>query len=830
MRLKKFNNYLSKVLMTLVAGTLLFSACNDDEDSSMQPEMPTGSLMVSDQALMGDMINVNNVTLNQSGWVVVHASNAAGDGPQVPEIISEPLLLSAGSNNDIKVTLSNPEAIADGDKVWVMLHTDDGVMGEYEFDGSNGLDAPIVDSNGDVVVKPLTLTVDNTPMGMLTVMDQTISQNKIKIENANFNKNGWIVVHASTPEGGPVVPAIISEPLLVEAGTSTDLEVTLNDLAELNDGDKVWVMLHTDDGIEGEYEFDGMNGFDPPILDENEDIVMTDIIISAPSVTAENQAVSENMVVMSEVKAGVDGWIVIHEDDGEGNPGPVIGQTFVTAGVNTDVEIDLGNATFAGGELLFPMLHIESPADGEYGFPDNGDVPEVFGQDVVVIGIETLAPTGEITVENQPVDANTITVSDLTVNATAWVVVHADDNGSPVVPGIISEPVQLQAGSNSNVEITLTEPTASGDVLYVMIHTENGVIGEYEFNGSNGFDDPVNTATMTVEAPSGMITAENQIIQGNTITVSDLTVNATSWVVVHADDNGSPVVPGIISTPVQLQAGSNTDVAIELTETVNAGEVVYIMIHTENGTVGEYEFNGTNGLDGPVVFEPITIQASTGSFTAMNQAISANNRISVESITVGQPSWVVVHRDDGTGEGFVAPGIISVPVALEAGTSNNVEITFAEGEEIADGERLWVMLHNDNGVVGEYQFDGANGLDNPIVFSDIDISVPAARYNVVNSGASAYLFTGADLTDASNPEITLTRGETYTFSINATGHPFYIKSVQGNGTGNAYNSGVTNNGTVSETITFTVPMDAPATLYYNCQFHGSMTGTFDIVD
>jgi hypothetical protein len=77
--------------------------------------------------------------------------------------------------------------------------------------------------------------------------------------------------------------------------------------------------------------------------------------------------------------------------------------------------------------------------------------------------------------------------------------------------------------------------------------------------------------------------------------------------------------------------------------------------------------------------------------------------------------------------------------------------------------------------------------------------------------------------------LTLQRGGTYTFNISASGHPFWIKTSQVTGTGSAYNTGVTNNGTDSGTITFTVPEDAPSTLYYICQFHGSMTGTINIV-
>nr|WP_299068635.1 hypothetical protein [uncultured Allomuricauda sp.] len=103
-------------------------------------------------------------------------------------------------------------------------------------------------------------------------------------------------------------------------------------------------------------------------------------------------------------------------------------------------------------------------------------------------------------------------------------------------------------------------------------------------------------------------------------------------------------------------------------------------------------------------------------------------------------------------------------------------------------------------------------------------------YNVTNQAASAYLFTGEGLTDAVNPNLTLKRGETYEFVVDAPGHPFLIKSVQSTGTGDAYNDGVTNNGASSGTISFTVPNDAPDTLFYVCEFHGPMTGTLTITD
>jgi len=103
-------------------------------------------------------------------------------------------------------------------------------------------------------------------------------------------------------------------------------------------------------------------------------------------------------------------------------------------------------------------------------------------------------------------------------------------------------------------------------------------------------------------------------------------------------------------------------------------------------------------------------------------------------------------------------------------------------------------------------------------------------YNVTNDNAVSYIFNGAGLNDSVNPDLTLTRGQTYEFEVNAEGDPFLIKTVQGMGAEDTYDSGVTNNGASSGKLTFTVPMDAPDTLYYVCEFHGVMTGTLNIVD
>ena len=101
----------------------------------------------------------------------------------------------------------------------------------------------------------------------------------------------------------------------------------------------------------------------------------------------------------------------------------------------------------------------------------------------------------------------------------------------------------------------------------------------------------------------------------------------------------------------------------------------------------------------------------------------------------------------------------------------------------------------------------------------------AINFNVVNNGAVSYQIDSVD-----NPTLTVHRGSTYTFTGTATGHPFWIMTAQVTGTGSAYNTGVTNNGIQSGTVTWVVDPSAPNTLFYNCQIHSNMTGAINVTD
>lgn len=85
-----------------------------------------------------------------------------------------------------------------------------------------------------------------------------------------------------------------------------------------------------------------------------------------------------------------------------------------------------------------------------------------------------------------------------------------------------------------------------------------------------------------------------------------------------------------------------------------------------------------------------------------------------------------------------------------------------------------------------------------------------------------------------NPELTLTRGETYLFDMAGTPahHPFHISTnpAGGDGGANAWMDGVAGNfATGDDTLTFVVPENAPDLLFYQCRNHDLMGARLNIV-
>ena len=142
---------------------------------------------------------------------------------------------------------------------------------------------------------------------------------------------------------------------------------------------------------------------------------------------------------------------------------------------------------------------------------------------------------------------------------------------------------------------------------------------------------------------------------------------------------------------------------------------------------------------------------------------------------------------------------------------------------------------------GVYNFTGESG-DNPTItllrggnytFNVAQNNKETVNYRVTNNSTSAFV-----IDYEANPTLELVRGNTYVFTLSLKGNfPFYIKTVQTLGTTNQYTEflpdgspAIINNGAVLGTVTFTVPQDAPDTLYYTTSIQQNMQGTINIVN
>ena len=127
------------------------------------------------------------------------------------------------------------------------------------------------------------------------------------------------------------------------------------------------------------------------------------------------------------------------------------------------------------------------------------------------------------------------------------------------------------------------------------------------------------------------------------------------------------------------------------------------------------------------------------------------------------------------------------------------------------------------------------------------LSADAAKLKVLSVGTSEIINVQANggkfyLDGDQAPAITLNRGETYVFyqkamsNATSTGHPLKFSETS-NGTGGEYTTGVTvtgaidtGTGTSTRVVTFTVPSNAPNTLYYYCPNHSNMGAAITVQD
>lgn len=107
-----------------------------------------------------------------------------------------------------------------------------------------------------------------------------------------------------------------------------------------------------------------------------------------------------------------------------------------------------------------------------------------------------------------------------------------------------------------------------------------------------------------------MVEASDQSVENGVVSADMVTANENGWLVAHRTD--ADMAPGPVVGHAPLRAGENTDVAAILTEEVAPGDMLMLMVHSEEGGMETGIFEYTLGAkeDGPIRMDGDLVMAT----------------------------------------------------------------------------------------------------------------------------------------------------------------------------------------------------------------------------
>lgn len=442
-----------------------------------------------------------------------------------------------------------------------------------------------------------------------------------------------------------------------------------------------------------------------------------DDMMDVPSVEVTDQLSLDGTVVVDSAYSEGPGFIVIHADNGEGGPGPVLGNRWIGPGwsYNIEVAIDTQGAT----HTLFAMLHADTGEVGvyEFGSVEGADGPVRVDDQVVTPAFNAIL----VHANDQLVADGTVTVAAVVAEVDGWLVIHSGDAESF---GAVVGAAQVAAGTNTDVVVEVTDPTA---VVWPMLHVDTGTAGEYEFGTVEGADGPVvvddEVATFPIWTVPSMRVHDQIVVHGDnypgemmmdmapTVHAESVVSEGPGWLVIHADNDGSP---GPVLGAAQVAAGTNLEVAVELSAD-GLTPVLWPMLHVDTGTEGEYEFGTVEGADGPVRVDDQVVTYAISAAPSYGNLLCEYDGATVWcDALIDAQGWLVIHADaDGS------PGEVLAVTPLIPGLNYAVLDVDSGG-----ADQVWPMLHYDTGVAGEYEFGTVDGADAPVFVGEAVVTGP----------------------------------------------------------------------------------------------------------
>jgi predicted lipoprotein with Yx(FWY)xxD motif len=462
--------------------------------------------------------------------------------------------------------------------------------------------------------------------GSVIVKDQEYDGTSIVVADAFSPGPGWMVIHNQV--NGALGPPIGFTQL--NPGDNKNIVIKIDPTQATS---VMYAMLHQDGGTVGKYEFPGP---DIPVMADGQMVspafnasVHSDAANITPSITVADQDVANGKVTVVSISSSGPGWVAVHVQGADGNPGPEIGYTAVKSGItqNVVVNIDAAKAT----PILFVMLHKDAGVLGQYEYP-GPDVPQQANGQMVSPSFKTSAsaasigptptveasilptpepgmimgtPSGSINplvvVSDQQLTGDSIMVDDVVSVGPGWIVIYTTN-----ASGLPDQPIghtAVKDGENPGILVKV-DPTRAQGTLYAQLHVDSGTVGTFEYPGAdapvmvgvqmigNTFkilsaQSPSSPATPAVLQPS--ITVSDQAIQDGAVTVSQVVSSGNWWLVIHKQNPDGSMGEYVGATLIKNGVNTNVVVKIDMTR---ATPVLYAMLHEDHGVIGQLEFPG----------------------------------------------------------------------------------------------------------------------------------------------------------------------------------------------------------------------------------------------
>ncbi len=440
----------------------------------------------------------------------------------------------------------------------------------------------------------------------IVVGDQTLSEDgQLTIDSVTAPEKSWLVIHAQA-EDGSAGEVLGFAP--VGMGGSSGLSLTID---PLDASPTLLAMLHIDAGAADEFEFPGP---DAPWEQEGEAVAVpfaVEIQFERPTLTVSDQEVTEEGIVrVDSVYAAEAGWLAIHEAV-DGVPGDRLGHVYLEAGLHEDVPITLPWRETSPD--LLAVLYADAGRPQRLDFPGE-DEPVMVNGDMVAQAFRVTLPP-DVFVLDQPLVNGEIVVERVVSDGPGWLVVHFDDDGDL---GLIIGFVPLVDGVNEVVTVPLVE-TAVTDELFIMLHSDEDPVGEFDFPGGDPqrlYNGRVMDPVPFRINPGNALFTRDQILQPDEngrdaiVTVPLVMADLETWVVIRRDDDGEQ---GEIIGQVWLPAGVNREVMVKV-DPAQVTDTLYAVLHHDAD--GDQNFDYPEGGDQPLLRNRRIIQAPFTLLTA----------------------------------------------------------------------------------------------------------------------------------------------------------------------------------------------------------------------